>query len=163
MPDLHKRAGRLHLLCRLRGPHLSLLPESVAGSRLRLPSLQDRVRGDEGITASQKRPQHVRIFVSLRLRRDLHLREQKAPLQRLQPMHRAAKVSLLLNKYQSDVARAGPSRAERLRGTRAPLQRLQPERLSNVLRLRITASKLGPRVRKRHASPGWTVQAPSLT
>ena len=99
----------------------------------------------------------------LRLRRDLHLREQKAPLQRLQPMHGAAKVSLLLNKYQSDVTRAGPARAQRLRGTGAPLQRLQPERLSNVLRLRITASKLGPRVRKRHASPGWTVQAPALT
>lgn len=135
----------------------------MAGSRLSLSSVQDRVRGDEGIATSQKRPEHVRIFVSLRLRRDLHLREQKAPLQRLQPMHGAAKVSLLLNKYQSDVARAGLARTERLRRTSASLQRLQLECLSNVLRLRITASKLGPRVRKRHASPGRTLQAPALT
>ena len=135
----------------------------MAGSRLSLPSVQDRVRRDEGIPASQKRPQHVRIFVSLRLRRDLLLRKQKAPLQRLQPMHGAAKVSLLLNEYQSDVARAGLSRAERLRGTNASLPRLQLECLPNVLRLRITALKLGPRVCKRHASPGWTLQAPALT
>lgn len=65
---------------------------------------------------------------------------------------------ILPKKYQSDDPWIEPTREKRLRRASASLQWLQLECISDVLRLWITLTESGARVRERHATPCWTVQ-----
>ena len=161
MRHLHECFGRLHIVRRLRGTDLPNVFEPVAGEGQFLPPLQKGVPRDEGLPPHSQPDQHVRVWLSLRLRGNLLLRKSKAPLQPVHWVLRAAKVPFLPSQYQSAPKWSHLACPKWLWGQLTPVHWLQPERILDVLRLGIAAAEWGPRVQQRHGATRWPLQTPA--
>ena len=146
MCNLHERARGLHIVRWLRSTYLPIMLESVARPRQRLPPLQTRVRGDEGVEASSQCTQHVWVRLSLRLWRFIHIWASEATFHWLHPVHWTTKMSILPHKHQPNAEWVSVPCAEWLRRVRPPMPRLQFERLSDVLRFAAALAERGARM-----------------